>query len=64
MHTGITVGDRIWVSIPDNYDQLNSKLDISLAGTGFTLSIATNAITTVMIAYKLWYVTVGGIHWI
>jgi len=28
------------------------------------LSIATNAVTIIIIAYKLWYVTMGGIHWI
>ena len=31
---------------------------------GNILSIATNAITTMMIAYKLWYVVVDGIRWI
>ena len=28
------------------------------------LSIATNAVTTMMIAFKLWYVAVGVIYWV
>ena len=59
---GITVGEKIWISIPNNYDQANSKLDCSLVYASITLSIITNAITTMMIAYKLWYVVVGVIH--
>ena len=52
----------MWISV--DYDQLDSNLDISLSTAYITLSIATNAITTMMIAYKLWYVAVAGIHWI
>ena len=61
--SGMAVGDQIWISIPKNYDQLDSKLDGSLTTASITLSMATNAVTTTMIAYKLWYVAVG-IHWI
>ena len=39
-------------------------MDISLTAAGNALSVATNAVTTMMIAYKLWYVPVCGIHWI
>ena len=59
---GIFFGDQIWLSIPNDYDQFNSNLDISLTTAGNTLSIATNAVTTMMIAYKLWYVAVGDIY--
>jgi len=52
--TGIFVGGLIWISIPNDYNQWGSKVDISLMTAGTALSIATNAITTMMIAYKLW----------
>ena len=39
-------------------------MNVSLETASFALSIATNAVTTMMIAYKLWYVPVGGNHWI
>ena len=42
----------MWISI--YYDQLNS---ISLTIASLTLSVATDAVTTMMIGYKLWYVT-------
>jgi len=60
------VGDQIWVSLPNHYDQLGSNVDVILETTSLALSIVTNAIATMMIAYKLWYVAVGGcrIHWI
>ena len=35
----------------------------SLSNAGLALSIGTNAIATAMIAYKLWYVMLGAIHW-
>ena len=62
--SGLTVGDLIWLteSIPN--DKMGSTLDISLTTAGITLSVATNAVTTTMIGYKLWYVAVGRIHWI
>ena len=56
-------GTLTWVSIPNDYDQLYSNLDNSLSKTAIALSFATNATTTMMIAYKLWYVIVGGIQW-
>jgi len=59
----VAVGDQIWISIPDD-GQLKSNLDNSLSTAALTLSIATNAVTTMMIAYQLWYVAVDGIHWI
>ena len=59
----MTVGTLIWISIPSNSDQWSSKVDFSLSIASFALSITTNAVTTIMIGYKLWYVavTVGGI---
>ena len=63
----VLVSELIWTSIPNDYDQYitnNSNLGRSLLIAGSALSIPTNAITTMMIAYKLWYVAVGGIHWI
>ena len=58
------VGDVIWLSIPNDYDQLNSNVDVSLTTVGLALSMATNAIATMLIAYKLWYVAVGSVYWI
>ena len=56
----------IWTSIPiaNNYRQWYSTLDNSITAASFALSMATNAVTTLMVACKLWYVAVGGIHWI
>ena len=48
IYTGITVGDQIWISISNDYDQLNSNVDDSLTPAGVTLSIAMNATTTMM----------------
>ena len=59
---GIFVGDLIWLS--NDYDNWGSTLDISLTLAGNTLSMAMNAVTTMMIAYKFWYVPAGGIRWI
>ena len=57
------VGGQIWVSpLNDYYYRTASKVNIYLSDTSITLSVATNAVTTMMIAYKLWYVAVGGIH--
>ena len=39
-------------------------MEIKLAIAGMALSTVTNAVTTTMIAYKLWYVAVGWIHWV
>ena len=36
----------------------------SLMTTSLVLSIATNGVTILMIAYRLWYVAVSGIYWI
>ena len=58
---GVSVGDLVWISI--YYDQLYSHVDDSLTTTTLTLSVATNAVTTIMIAYKLWYVCCGRVHW-
>ena len=55
------VGDQIWTSV--HYSQQGSNLDRKLTMAGMALSIVTNAVTTTMIAYKLWYVAVGWIHW-
>jgi len=41
---------------------MGSHLDDSLTTASTSLSIATNTVTTMMIAYKLWYVPAGGIH--
>ena len=60
---GIVIGDQIWVSIPNSYNHLDSNLYNSLLFTALILSFLTNAITTMMISYKLWYVTMGEIHW-
>ena len=54
------MGDEIWISVPKDYDQVGSKGDISLSSASLTLSVVTNAVTTMMIAYKLWYIAVGG----
>ena len=55
----MTVGDLVWLSIPIYYDQLGSHLDTALMTATIALSVATNAVTTMMIAYKLWYVAVA-----
>jgi len=60
----VIVGDVTWTSIPKNHYKSFSNLDNSLTTAGNTLSVATNAVTTMMIAYKLWYVAVGAIGWI
>ena len=60
--SGVITGDRIRMSIPGYYDHWNSNADIFLESTSLALSIALNAVTTMMIAYKLWYVPAGGIH--
>ena len=60
--SGIFVGDQIWISI--DYNQLDSNVDIKLTIAGMALSTVTNAVTTMMIVYKLWYVAVGWIHWV
>ena len=45
------------MSSAHNYnDKSDLNAEQSLMGTMISLSIATNAITTMMIAYKLWYV--------
>ena len=54
------VGDQIWISIPNSYHQMDSYLYNSLSDAAIILSVATNGVTTTMIAYKLWYVAVGG----
>ena len=58
----MTVALRIWLSIPNYYVKWASNLEYYLGGAIILLSIATNAITTTMIAYKLWYVAVSRIH--
>ena len=62
IHTlpGADVGTLIWLSIPNG--DVDSHVDLSLSIVTLALSITTNAVTTMMIAYKLWYVAVGGIH--
>jgi len=61
----MTVGDLIWSSIPNDYDHLYPNVANSLGIANLALSIATNAVTTMMIACKLWYVAVGeNFHWI
>ena len=62
----MTIGDLIWLSIPSGYyDKLNSNVANSLGIANLALSMVTNAVTTIMIAYKLWYVAARGIiHWI
>ena len=64
MLLGVTAGNLVWVSIPNDYGQLGSPKENSLTTTGNTLSTATNAVTTLLIAYKLWYVVVNTICWI
>ena len=59
--SGFWVGGQILISI--HYNQSSSNLDNELAIAGMALSIVTNAVTTTMIAYRLWYVAVGWIHW-
>ena len=39
---------------------MNSNLAKCLMTAGIALSTATSAVTTLMTAYKLWYVAVGG----
>ena len=58
---GTTFADQTWLSTRN--DRWGSDIDISLTIAGNSLSLATNAVTTMMIAYKLWYVSVDGIHW-
>ena len=62
IHTlsGADVGTLIWLSIFNG--DVDSHVDLSLSIATLALSITTNAVTTMMIAYKLWYVAVGGIH--
>ena len=61
----MTVGDLIWLSIPNSdYVQLDSNLANSLGIANLGLSFATNAVATMLIAYRLWYVAVSGIHWV
>ena len=56
----------LWISTPnyDDYDQFGGTVNTPLTFAAFALSIATKVATTMLIAYKLWYVAVGGIHWI
>ena len=61
---GVTASNLVWVSIPTNYGQLSTNVENSLTTAGNTLPIATNVVTTLMIAYELWYVVVNGIRWI
>jgi len=48
------VGDLIWLSVLMPNFQINFSLANSLMVASLTLSVATNAFTTIMIAYKLW----------
>ena len=64
MLLGVNAGNLAWISIPDDYGKLNSNVENSLTTAGNTLSTATNAVTTLMIAYKLWYAAVNRIRWI
>jgi len=61
MHSllGVKFGNQIWLSIPNDYGQKGLGVDISLTTALNALFIATNAITTIMISYKLWYVLVA-----
>ena len=56
---GVNTGILVWISIPNDYVQLYLNVENSLTIAGTTLSITTNAVTTSMIAYKLWYVAVN-----
>ena len=56
---GLTVGNLIWISTPHNYDHYKSPTWIAIFNASRALSIATNAVTTMMIAYKLWYVAMN-----
>jgi len=61
--SGICIGNMLWISIIDDYYPI-SNLDISLSTAYNVLSVATNAVMTMMIMYKVWLVSVGRIHWI
>ena len=61
---GILLGDQIWTSIPKYNDRLGSNADIALSIASLALSAATNAVMTMMIGYRLWYVVAGGVRWI
>ena len=59
--SGLIIGNEIWSSVLMPNDQIGSSLDTSLRVAGLMLSVAMNTVTTMMIAYKLWYIAVGGI---
>ena len=56
---GLTVGDTIWLSTHHGYDYFTSNKSGVVMILSLVLSIATNAVTTMMIAYKLWYVAIN-----
>ena len=57
----MTVGAEIWISIPNDSARLYPGLRNTLLEAAIMLSFATNAITTMLMAYKLWYVAVDRI---
>ena len=60
--SGMIIGDLTWISISKYQDRRNSNVHTLLQSVSLALSIMLNAVTTMMIAYKLWYVPVGRIH--
>ena len=61
---GVNTGNLVWLSLPNDYVQLYSNVENSLTAASNGLSMATNAVTTLMITYKLWCVVLlNGIHW-
>jgi len=55
----------IWSSTPSGYESYSNGFNsryTALFHASLGLSIATNAITTAMIGYKLWYVALGAIY--
>ena len=59
---GLTVGNLTWISTPHDHDYYTSYTWNAINNSSRALSIATNAVTTMMIAYKLWYVAMNETH--
>ena len=59
---GLTIGGQISILLSWYLGADAWHLHFPLITAGITLSIATNTVMTMMIAYRLWYVAVGGAH--
>ena len=56
---GLILSNLISISPPHHFHYFDSPRWQIISNSGLGLSIATNAVTTMMIAYKLWYVAVN-----